>query len=441
MFIVPTQCIAVLCRSSSIRVALLMFALVTLSNSASSADNALVAGLKSDFTALQSQTVRPAQGYIRSPYLIPAGYYSQMWDWDGFFIGAHWANQNPTNAKFLRDWVLSFASSADADGYVAGCITPQGPRPLFGKFAMKPFLAQGALLASQDLKEYSWLRPVWPAMQRILAYRKSTQFDSRTGLWFWDNAMQSGADNNAALTNDPQDRSAILAVDASVFAMREYLAMAALAGHLNHPGDARRYRLQAAVTRNAILAQLWSPQDAIFFNRRRDTGARVRVISWSNFTPLICGLLSPGEARRMIRLHLLNPDEMRAPYGFRSLSKSDPAYNNEAIIDPYSNWRGPIWINANYLDWVALRRYGFHSESRWLAMTLASMLRRDIAKWGSMHEDYNAETGDGLAPTVAQSPGGRFTGFVGWNLLALDMLQCETTQDHCMTLSISPQGP
>jgi hypothetical protein len=57
-----------------------------------------------------------------------------------------------------------------------------------------------------------------------------------------------------------------------------------------------------------------------------------------------------------------------------------------------------------------------------------------------MHEDYSAETGDGLAPTAAQSPGGHFAGFVGWNLLALDMLQCETMQNHCMTLSI-PETP
>jgi alpha,alpha-trehalase len=252
--------------------------------------------------------------------------------------------------------------------------------------------------------------------------------------------MQSGADNNAALSNEPADRSAILAVDASVFAMREYLAMAALAGHLGYPGDARRYRLQAAATRRAILAQLWSSHDAIFLNRRRDSGAWVRSISWSSFVPLVDGLLAPREARRMIRRHLLNPAEMRSPYGFRSLSKSDPEYNNEAIIDPYSNWRGPIWINANFLDWAALRRYGFHAESRWLALTLGAMLRRDIAQWGSMHEDYSAETGDGLAPTIAQSPGGHFAGFVGWNLLALDMLQCETVQDHCMTLSM-PEAP
>jgi hypothetical protein len=149
------------------------------------------------------------------------------------------------------------------------------------------------------------------------------------------------------------------------------------------------------------------------------------------------GLLPRDEGRRMISSYLLNPTQMRSEHGFRSLSHFDPAYNNEAIINPYSNWRGPIWINANFLDWIALRRYGFSDDARWLAVTLASDIHRDIQKWGSMHEDYDAETGDGLAPTVAQSPGGKFAGFVGWNLLAEDMLQCEVTQKHCMTLEMA----
>ena len=405
---------------------------------ASNEDAVLLAGLSADFDRLAPQTIRPADGYLRYPYLIPSGYYTQMWDWDGFFIGCHLAQQSPEQAKYLKWWVLDFAGAIDQDGYVAGCITTQGPRPLMGKFAMKPFLAQGALLASQRLGDYEWLRPVWPQMQRVLAYRERTQFDAKWNLWFWDNAMQSGADNNAALTNDSNDRSAILAVDASVFAMREYLAMAELARRFGYADVALGYSKQADATREAILAKLWSAKDVAFFNRRRDTGAWVRVLSWTSFLPLVDGLLPAVEGRRMIRRHLLNPAEMQSTYGFRSLSKADPAYNNQAIIDPYSNWRGPIWINANYLDWVALRRYGFHGEAHALAVTLAATLRRDIGRWGSMHEDYDAETGDGLAPTAAQSPGGTFAGFVGWNLLAEDMLQCEVTNRHCMRLEISP---
>ena len=404
-------------------------------------DAALYSALTADLTRLAPQTVRPADGYIQHPYLIPAGYYPQMWDWDGFFIGLHWANQDPANASYLRDWVLSFAGAADAEGYVPGCITPKGPRPLFGKFAMKPFLAQGALIAAQRLEDYAWLRPVWPAMQRVLAYRKRTQYDAKWGLWFWDNAMQSGADNNPALTNDPKDRSAILAVDASVWAMREYAAMAVLADHLGDAALARTYRAEGAATRQAILTHLWSAKEATFLNRRRDSGAWVPALAWTSFLPLLDGTVPPAQARRMIRAHLLNPTELHSPHGFRSLSKSDAAYNNEAIIDPYSNWRGPIWINANFLDWIILRRYGFKPEAHTLALTLAADLHRDIEKWGSMHEDYDAETGDGLAPTPAQSPRGKFAGFVGWNLLALDMLQCETGHGHCMQLAIENSLP
>jgi alpha,alpha-trehalase len=400
---------------------------------------ALLHDLTTDFNRLAPQTIRPADGYIKYPYLIPAGYYNQMWDWDGFFIGLHWANQDPANAKYLRDWVLGFAGSADADGYVAGCITPKGPRPLFGKFAMKPFLAQGAVIAAEDLHDYEWIRTVWPAMKSVLDYRRRTQYDEKWKLWFWDNAMQSGADNNAALTNDPKDPSAILAVDASVYAMREYLAMAAIATELGDTASARAYNVEALATRHAILRQLWSARDAMFWNRRRDRGAIVRVIAWSNFLPLVDGLLPRDEGRRMISLYLLNPAQMRSDHGFRSLSRFDTAYNNQAIINPYSNWRGPIWINANFLDWIVLRRYGFNDEAHWLAITLATNIRHDIAKWGSMHEDYDAETGDGLAPTIDQSPGKKFAGFVGWNLLAEDMLQCEVTRQHCMTLTIATQ--
>lgn len=401
----------------------------------------LLRDLTADFDKLAPQTIRPADGYIKHSYLVPSGYYPQMWDWDGFFIGLHWANQNPADAAYLRDWVLSFAGSADNDGYVAGCITPKGPRPLFGKFAMKPFLAQGALIASRDLKDYEWLRPVWPAMKHIVDYRRRTQFDPKWGLWFWDNAMQSGADNNPALTNDEHDRSAILAVDASVWAMREYQAMAILAQKMDDTVAARVYATDAIATRQAIRRHLYSARDAMFWNRRRDTGEVIRVVAWSNFLPLIDGHLSRGEAQRMIDRYLLNPAQMRSPHGIRSLSSFNRDYNNEAIINPYSNWRGPIWINANFLDWLALRRYGYSSEARWLAITLADDIHRDIQRWGSMHENYNAETGDGLAPTPEQSPGGKFAGFVGWNLLAQDMLQCEVTAQHCMTVSLDTPQP
>lgn len=375
------------------------------------------------YAKLEPQSIRPAEGFIKYDYLIPAGYYKQMWDWDGFFIGSHLAQQG--KPQYLKWWVLDFAGAIDQDGYVAGCITTKGPRPLMGKFAMKPFLAQGAVIASEGLGDYHWVAPIWESLRKVITYREQTQFDPKYGLFFWENAISSGADNNVALTNDPHDKSAILATDISTFQFREYKAMAQLADKLGKPDEAAEYRNKAADLKAAMLQHMWFAQDVMFYNIRRDTGKPVKRISYSNFVPLIDDILPEKSAKEMIRRYLLNKDYMLAPYGVRSLSKRDPDYNNAAIIVPYSNWQGPIWINANYLNYISLKRYGFNKEAAELSGILGRMVLADIQKWGSMHEDYDAETGEGLAPTPEQSPNHVFAGFVGWNLLAQDMLQCE----------------
>lgn len=85
----------------------------------------------------------------------------------------------------------------------------------------------------------------------------------------------------------------------------------------------------------------------------------------------------------------------------------------------------PIWINANYMSYIALTRYGFNKQAAELSGILGRMVVRDIQKWGSMHENYDAETGAGLAPAPDRSENHVFPGFAGWNLLAQDMLQCQ----------------
>jgi len=375
------------------------------------------------YAKLEPQSIRPAEGFIKYDYLIPAGFYKQMWDWDGFFIGSHLAQQG--KPQYLKYWVLDFAGAIDKDGYVSGCITTKGPRPLMGRFAMKPFLAQGAVIASEGLGDYAWVKPIWENMRKVIVYREQTQFDPKYGLFFWENAISSGADNNVELTNDPNEKSAILATDISTFQYREYKAMAQLADKMGEPTEAAEYRKKAADLRAAMLKYMWFADESMFYNVRRENGRPVKRVSYSNFVPLIDDVLTEKDAKAMITRHMLNKDVMLAPYGVRSLSKQDPDYNNNAIIIPYSNWQGPIWINANYMNYIALKRYGFDKEAAELSGILGRMVVADIQKWGSMHEDYDAETGAGLAPTAEQSENHVFSGFVGWNLLAQDMLQCE----------------
>jgi alpha,alpha-trehalase len=421
------------------RLQLTVALLVSLSVPGSQVEDSGITQLSADvakaYAQLEPRSIRPAEGFIKYDYLIPAGYYKEMWDWDGFFIGVHLAHRSREKAEYLKWWVLNFADAIDKDGYVAGCITTRGPRPLMGKFAMKPFLAQGAVISSEHLGDYGWVKPIWENLRKLVSYRESTQYDPKWGLFFWENAMSSGADNNLALTNDPNNKNAILATDLSTFQLREYKAMARLAEKLGEHSEAVEYRTKAESLRSAMLEHMWFQNDSMFFNVRRDNGKPVRRISYSNFIPLIDNILPDDSAKKMIRDYLWNPDQMLSPHGLRSLSKRDPDYNNVSMIEPYSNWQGPVWINANYLDYIALKRYGFDAEASRLAGSLGRVVLADIKKWGSMHENYNAETGEGLAPTPEQSPNHVFTGFVGWNLLVEDMLECEAKAD-CDLLEI-----
>jgi alpha,alpha-trehalase len=375
------------------------------------------------FRNLRPQVIRPAEGFLRYDYPVPGGYYKQMWDWDGFFIGTHLAMRGREGSRCLRWWALNLLNAADAEGYVPGCVTTQGPRPLFGKFALKPFLAQGCLLASQIGGDFEWLRSEFSSLLRVNAYRERTQQDGVSGLFFWDNAMHSGADNNPALTNDPDDREAHLACDVNGWQLREYAALALIADKLGRAEDGERLRIAARALARTMRERLWFPEEQSWFNVRRDTGEAMRRVSYSNFVPLLQRLNTADDGEAMLRRYLWNPDHLLSPHGLRTLSKSDPEYNNVCMIVPYSNWQGPVWPIANFIYSQAMLNYGLCAEAGALAETLARLVLKDIAECGSMHENYDAETGAPLAPTAEQSPGGMFEGFIGWNLLIQNMLE------------------
>jgi alpha,alpha-trehalase len=188
----------------------------------------LLRSLSREFDKLRNQVIQPAKGILKYDYLIPGGFYKQMWDWDGFFIGIHLATRSREKAKYLQWWVLNFTHLIDRKGYVSGCITPDGFRKDLGTFSMKPFLAQGCYFASAYAGDFTWIKPVFAKVKKVIAYREKTQFDKEYGLFFWDGALQSGADNNPALTNDKDDKSALLACDINTFQLRESVRNLAL---------------------------------------------------------------------------------------------------------------------------------------------------------------------------------------------------------------------
>ncbi|CAM4088666.1 trehalase family glycosidase [Zobellia roscoffensis] len=390
--------------------------------------------LKKEFEHLSTKVVQPAEGYLEYPYLIPAGFYKQMWDWDGFFMGNYFVSKG--EPQYLKYWALNLIKGIDDEGYVSGCATTKGPRPIFGKFAMKPFLSQGVYLASKGLNDFEWVKPYYDQIERVIKYRERTQQDSITGLFFWDIAMQSGADNNPALNYFVEDKRSFLAPDVSAWQYKEYLAQSSLAQKLGKTDDAVYYQEKARMLKKAINDHLWSDEDSIYYTVDRETGMFYKRVTFSSFLPLTAKIAHPSNAKKMINKYLLAENHMKAKYGFRTLSASDPDYNNKNIIVPFSNWQGPVWPIANYIYSIGLKNYGFNEEVAWVGQTVSNLLLSDIGKYKTTHENYHADTGVPLAPSDDHvDENGNIVGFISWNLCIENVLD-GVVNDNWMLLEI-----
>ncbi|EEB09180.1 glucosidase I Gls1 [Schizosaccharomyces japonicus yFS275] len=134
--------------------------------------------------------------------------------------------------------------------------------------------------------------------------------------------------------------------------------------------------------------------------------------------PLMLGLL-PSDSPKLGRLLevLRDEDELWSPYGIRSLSRSDRFYGQGE-----NYWRGPIWINMNYMVLSSLYKNYMQVSGPYqeLATAIYNELRvnvvntvyREWARSGIFYEQYNSETGVGQ----------RTKGFTGWTSLVVNIL-------------------
>jgi len=390
--------------------------------------------LKQQFARLRPLVLKPASGFLKHDYTVPGGYYQELWDWDGFFISLHLAGRRDIGPAYLKNWAMNFISAADEDGRAPGCLTPEGPERGHRFFQMKPLIAQGVELASRLLDDLDWAAENYAIVRKIATLRESTHLDEKYGLFAWDSAMQSGADNNPTLPSDPKDYGSILACDVNAFQWREYLALTRIAERIGEEDEVSDFRRKADALLKSFNTHLWCEEDETYWNRRRDDAGYVKRISYSNFVPLWAAMAPQDRGQRMIRRYLWNEEHMLSKFGLRSLSRQDRQYNNENMIWPCSNWQGPVWPIANYFYFVGLMNYGFREEARRLTEILSELLVEDMEKYDSMHENYDAETGAPIAPSGESARGFHEAGFIGWNLLIEDMIEMVEGRENLLSL-------
>lgn len=381
------------------------------------------------------------------PFLTPGteAYADALWDWDSWLFNIALRQlltdrgdkaEQAEAMVYERGCVLNFLAYAGADGWCPIVIErdpthvfSRKPDNIFTENMHKPVLAQHAAFLTQlDGGNAAWLQDKFANMQFFIQGYKTRYYHKPTGLYFWQNDVMIGVDNDPCTYYRPDRSSGSIFLNCLMY--KELMAMSYLAGQLDLNEIKADYEHDAERLKAAIQEHCWDERDGFFYSvdlnlkpvNTEEWGYHVgaqrhwecliqRIGVWSGFMAMWAGIATPEQAERMVAEHYMDERTFNSPFGVRTLSKMEKMYNVKASSNP-SSWLGPLWGISNYITWRGLADYGFTEEAKTLAVKTVTLFGRDYERSGTLHEYYQPENGEPIVNA----------GFQNWNYLVLNMM-------------------
>ncbi|KAF9189385.1 Processing alpha glucosidase I [Haplosporangium sp. Z 11] len=190
--------------------------------------------------------------------------------------------------------------------------------------------------------------------------------------------------------------------------------------------DAEEYEDHYKAIVNNIDDLHWSEDNKAYCDVTVDeTSESIHVChkGYVSLYPVLLGLVDPNSEKLGHVLDLMSdPEELWTPYGLRSLSAKDELFGTGE-----NYWKGPIWINLNFLAVHSLKNTYFvegpyQSKAKKIYNELRDNLINNIYKeyerTGYVWEQYNEETGQGQRSHP-------FTGWTSTIVLIMQMGRAE----------------
>lgn len=111
-----------------------------------------------------------------------------------------------------------------------------------------------------------------------------------------------------------------------------------------------------AQTKKALNDKLWDEERGLFVSFDRVQKQPVRIATAAGLTPLLCG--APDEARAARMVSVITGTSFSGTHDNPAWLCASTALD-EPGFDSRRYWRGPVWININWLLYHGLRRYGY----------------------------------------------------------------------------------
>ncbi len=337
--------------------------------------------------AIMKGQVCGPEGALAHPWTTPDRFpHKDMWLWDSAFHAIGWRHLDLPLARAMIEAVLD---GQRADGFVPHQMSPT--RQPSGH-TQPPLLALGAQLVDEISPDPAWIATLYPRIAAAVAWDLDHRDQDGDGLLEWfiegdplQRSGESGMDNSPRF--DFHYPTALAVTDFNAYAAHECEILGDWAQSLGRAEEAVLWRGRHEALCRRINESLWSGEHAFYCDYDSAAGAHSPVLASSGFLPLLCGAASADQARALLR-HLERADSFGTAFPVPSIAASEPAFYAKDM------WRGPTWININWLVARGLERYARHGAAFAEAATKIDQATiAEIERWaqrfGTFFEYYD----------------------------------------------------
>jgi len=318
----------------------------------------------------------PCTPLLSRPFISPArlGYASQWWWDEAFHLGVM---RHLRDTSKLYEPLENFFDVQGDDGSIAGSLWfgLTGTRDEMAKASYEGMQMQPPVIGL--MLDLCREQPGWPAGEKFrrlydglhkwaqwhLSPARDTDQDGLAEYHKWHNTSadqtprwDSQKVDPAQYTADPMKPTE--SVDYNVWMALLWRNLGRMAEQLGDADAARAHEAKAVRTMELVEEHTWDDADGFYYDIDGQSHSKIRVKTHYGFMPMLWPEVRKDRCERLVREHLKNPKEFDCRWPLPSVSLDHPAFN------PVEMWRGPSWINVNWMVVEGLSRQGFKDEAR-----------------------------------------------------------------------------
>jgi hypothetical protein len=318
-------------------------------------------------------------------------HYVGVWQWDAYFHALAYRHIDMALAKDQLRIVLDHQRE---DGMIPDAVHDEGvvshlSFPVEADVTKPPLVAWTAWKLYEHDLDREFLDEIYGPLVRWNNWWFEHNDVDGNGLCEYQHPFSSGLDDSPLWDAGMPVESP----DLNTYLCLQQEALGRIATVLGLEDEARLWFGRAEAMAARMTGQMWDEANGDFMARRN--GRRIDVATPFSLFPLLTGRMPDGVSRRLVE-RLTDPARFWSRFPVPTVALDDPRY------DPAQMWRGPTWINVNYLLVEGLRRSGFPEVAAELRRRTLAL----IARHSDMYEYYDPGTGEpppGAAPIFGWS--------------------------------------